>query len=479
MNPSRTDPSASRSGRAREHSSVGCQEEESVIQVSLTPHRGFLRASPEGGTETQKLFLLAQLTPQISTRAPLALTFIVDTSGSMREKVQGGRNKLELVMNALSGLVNSSSIGSQDQVSLVQFDDDASTLCQPTHDKNQLLGAVENLKKHSGGTMMGLGLLEGLQHAPSGSANRRVMLLTDGATFDEDACRAVTGTYVAQNTAITSIGVGDEFNEDLMGEISDRTGGRVIHVVAQNANPPASVLANDLPQVLSSEFARAASEVITNLEITMRGVKGVSLDRVTRVYPFLSESDLQRFEGGARAKAGNLEAKDQTAYLLELTLPPRPPARVRIAQIGLTFDVPGEGTRGEIPPVDVVVEFTFDENLTAQVNPTVMGYVQQRNLEGLVKQAADEAKSNPQQAAKTIEIARAMTVRLGNTAMTQALDQAKTELETNKTIQAGTAKTIKIGAKTQTIKVGGDGGPDASSTSGLPSDEEIRRITGA
>ena len=460
-----------------------------MIKVNLTPHRGFLRAAPEGSQETQKLFLLAQLTPEVTSRAPLALTFIVDTSGSMREKVQGGRNKLELVTQALSSLIASSNLDERDQLSIVQFDDDASTLVGLTNDRRQLANGVENLKRHSGGTMMGLGMLEALQNSMSGQANKRVMLLTDGATFDEDACRAVTGTYVAQGIAVTSIGVGNEFNEDLMGEISDRTGGRVIHVVAQNANPPASVLAAELPQVLSNEFSKAAKEVVTNLEFTMRGVKGVTLDRVTRVYPFLAEVDLQRFEGGARAKAGNLESGDQTAFLLELTLPPRPAVRVRIAQIGLTFDMPGEGRRGEIPPVDVVVEFTFDEGMTAQVNSEVMGYVQQRNLEGLVKQAAQEAQSNPQQAAKTLEIARQMTVRLGNSAMTVALDQAKAELETGKGLEAGTAKTIKMGAKTQTIKIGGPtpvgpgqpapGGAVTADGVNLPSDEEIRRITGA
>jgi hypothetical protein len=55
-------------------------EEAFVIQVKLTPHRGYLRAAPEGSQETQKLFLLAQLTPQAGTaRAPVALTFVVDT----------------------------------------------------------------------------------------------------------------------------------------------------------------------------------------------------------------------------------------------------------------------------------------------------------------------------------------------------------------------------------------------------------------
>jgi Ca-activated chloride channel homolog len=460
-------------------------EEAFVIQVKLTPHRGYLRAAPEGSQETQKLFLLAQLTPQAGTaRAPVALTFVVDTSGSMREKVQGGRNKLELVTQALSNLLQSPDLDDKDQLSIVRFDDDASTVTPLTNNRSQVARGIEDLRKYSGGTMMGLGMLEALTNTGGSQVNRRVMLLTDGATFDEDACRAVTGTYVAQHITVTSIGVGNEFNEDLMGEISDRTGGKVIHVVAQGANPPASVLASDLPQVLSSEFSRAAKEVITNLEFTLRGVKGVTLDRVTRVYPFLAEIEMARFEGGAKASAGNLESGDQTAFLFELTLPPRPAVKVRIAQIGLTFDVPGEGTRGEIPPLDIVVEFTFDENQTAQVNSEVMGYVQQRNLEGLVKQAAQEAQSNPAQAAKTLEIARQMTVRLGNSAMTVALDQAKSELEQNKTIQAGTAKTIKMGAKTQTIKIGGGGPTPGVQTAGdggpsLPSDEEIRRITGA
>ncbi len=451
-----------------------------MIQVSLTPHRGFLRAQPEGSNESQKLFLLAQLQPQTTSRAPLALVFVMDTSGSMREAVEGGRNKLELMLSALSGVISSNSLGKDDTVSLVQFDDNASTVVPPTNNRNNLLRGIENLRKFSGGTMMGMGLLESLANFQQSQGNKRVMLLTDGAAFDEDACRAVTGTFTQQNITVTSLGVGDEFNEDLLGEISDRTGGRVIHVVGRSANPPASVLASDLPQVLEQEFERAASEVITNLEIQFRGVRDVTLDRVTRVYPFLAECELTKFEGGAKARSGNLEAKDQTAFLLELTLPPRPPARVRIAQIGFTFDVPGEGRRDEIPPQDIVVEFTYDENQSGQVNPVVMGYVQQRNLEGLVKQAAQEAKSNPNQAAKTIELARSMTVKLGNNAMTQVLDKAKAELDSTGQLQAGTAKTVKLGAKSQTIKLGDASAGQSGGTGGaLPSDEEIRKITGA
>jgi len=124
-----------------------------------------------------------------------------------------------------------------------------------------------------------------------------------------------------------------------------------------------------------------------------------------------------------------------------------------------------------VPPVDVVVEFTTNDSLAARIDPQVMQWVQQRNIEMLVKQATVEARTDPAKAAKTLELARNMTVKLGNSAMTQALDRAMGELKGSKTLSLGTQKTLKIGAKTQTLK--------AEPGSELPSDEEIRKITGA
>lgn len=104
-----------------------------------------------------------------------------------------------------------------------------------------------------------------------------------------------------------------------------------------------------------------------------------------------------------------------------------------------------------------------------------MGYVQQRNVENLVRQATEQAKTNPEQAAKTLQVARSMTQRLGNRSMTQALGRAEDELKSSGTIAVGTRKTIKLGARTQTVKAGG---PDAVPDE-LPTEEEIRRLTGA
>jgi len=208
-------------------------------------------------------------------------------------------------------------------------------------------------------------------------------------------------------------------------------------------------------------------EVVTNVTLSVKTVRDVALERITRVYPTQTEVD----RSVQPHPLGNAEAGDWTVYILEFTLPTRGPSRIRLAQLGLTYEVPGQGYRGELPPIDVVAEFTTNESLSSRIDPQVMQWVQQRNIEMLVKQAAQEAKSDPAKAAKTLELARNMTVKLGNSAMTQALDRAVGELRSSKTLSLGTQKTLKIGAKTQTLK--------AEPGSALPSDEEIRKITGA
>jgi Ca-activated chloride channel homolog len=59
--------------------------------------------------------------------------------------------------------------------------------------------------------------------------------------------------------------------------------------------------------------------------------------------------------------------------------------------------------------------------------------------------------------------------------MTMALGKAEEELRSSGTISIGTRKTVKLGARTQTMKVG----PAGDTPDNLPSQEEIRRLTGA
>lgn len=466
-----------------------------MLETRLQPHRQYLMANMPG----QKMFLALKLRPQdqaASARPQLAIAFVVDTSGSMREVVtqpshrtgqnvridgkeyevvRGAKSKMDLVVEALQNLLNSRQLQPTDRLSLVKFDDYAGVV-QPFTDaanKTRLIAAAAQLTQFSGGTHMGAGMLEGMKQLRKEGGSRRMLLLTDGQAFDEPLVEQAAQQLAEAHIPVTAIGVGDDWNDDLLTSITDRTQGKPFHIVPDTQNPlPPSLRASELPQAILGELENAANEVVTNTALAVRTVKDVTLNRVTRVYPSQSEVDLR----SQPHSLGNATKGDWTVFILEFTLPARPASRIRLAQMGLTYEVPGKGYRGEVPPMEIVVEFTTNETLAAKIDPQVMHWVQQRNLEMLVRQATQEARTDPAKAAKTLELARNMTVRLGNTAMTRALDQAVGELKSSKTISLGTAKTIKIGAKTQVLKQE----PQAAAGGGdLPSDEEIRKMTGA
>ncbi len=100
-----------------------------------------------------------------------------------------------------------------------------------------------------------------------------------------------------------------------------------------------------------------------------------------------------------------------------------------------------------------------------------MGYVQQCNIAQLVSEATKVVDKNPQKAEELLETARRMTQRLGNEAMTTSLTEAQNELRKTRRISPGTSKTIKMGSKGKTVRMGGDVNDQLS-------EEQIRQISG-
>ena len=427
-----------------------------MLDVTVKSHREFLLA----GTPAQKLFVALTLRPDAEVcqaRPPLAVAFVVDTSGSMREVVAAnpgpgaGQSKMELVVSALQTIFESAWLADKDRVGLVKFDDTAEALLNMTGagSKARLLAAAERLVHYSGGTQMGEGLRQaGMMLAPE-TCSRRIVLLTDGQAMDEELVDQTAHELATANIPVTAIGFGHDWNADLLTRLTDRTQGRPVHVVPDSENPmPPSIRASELPGVFLSEMQKAGSEVVTGITLKVRTTKDAKLDRVTRVQPGQSEVDITS-ERWALGNAGNTEP---TVFVFEMSLGRMAAGRFRVAQVGLTYEVPGKGFRGEAPPVDVVVEFTNDEAAAARIDSDVMQYVQVRNIEGLVVRAQQEALIDPAQAGKTLELARSLTQRLGNQTMTRNLENAMTELRSSKTISPGTSKTLRIGSKTQVLK---------------------------
>jgi Ca-activated chloride channel family protein len=457
-----------------------------MLDVTIKPHRGYPRAS----AGMQKLFVMLKLLPKPDAgqgRPRVDLAVVIDTSGSMREPAPGsaaevrpitpftvdgktynatydGPSKLDVATDAARRLIESSQLRPEDTVALIQFDDRSQVLATGAvgQDRAQLLAALDRLSEFSGGTHMGPGLRNAeaeLRDDPT--ASRTVLLLTDGLAVDEDDCRRAADGLALLRARIVALGVGEEYNEDLLADLASTTRGKPYDFRDMTA----------LPQIFEDELGSATRQVVSDVEVTARTVRDVRLVSAARVYPSLAELDPTQMP----LQVGSLEAGDHTVFMFEFDVPERPAVRTRLAQVGLTYRVPAQGYRGELSPVDLTVEFTSDQALAANVDPEVMGYVQQRNVDDLVRRATEQAATNPQQAAQTLQLARSMTQRLGNHGMTVALGQAEDELRSPGTISIGTRKTIKLGARTQTMKVGpADGTPEK-----VPSEEEIRRMTGA
>lgn len=313
---------------------------------------------------------------------------------------------------------------------------------------------------------MGRGINQALALLANQSmTSRHTMIFTDGDTFDEDDCQNLAQQFASQGISITALGVG-EFNENLLTDISGKTGGHCRHIVPGTASGN-DVSITDLPNLLLADYQQAQQEVINNLVLSLKTVQGVKLLRLTRVYPDLAEFSLNQ----APYPIGAAKAKDETIFILEFAIDSRPSSKIRLAQLGLTYDIPGLNRRGELLPQNVVVQFVPGQGGTAQVDQEVMGYVQQRNISQLVDDATRMAESNPQQAEKLLETARRITVQIGNDAMLESLNEGIEELRKTRQISSGTRKTVKMGSRGKTVKMGDDLNDDLS-------EETIRKLTG-
>lgn len=459
------------------------------LKVVITPHREFLAAD----TANQKLFIMLKLRPTkevANTRPSTAVSLLIDTSGSMYEivsgnaqatgnfittdgnqyrEVIGGKSKIDIVIESLNNLIDSGLLNQQDRICLIQFDDKASTLIglTPATQKQDIKNAIARLKEFSGGTCMGKGMEEALEILKQQSmTSRRALIFTDGQTFDEFECQELSNQFSSNGISITALGIG-EYNEDLLVNLSDTTGGRVHHVVTEEAKGM-QVSVDNVPQTIFDEYLQAQQEVINNLAMNVKTVKGVELNRITRVYPDQAEFPLLQPPYHIGSAMGN----DETIFILEFDVDSRASSRVRVAQLGLTYDVPAQNRRGELLPQNIVVQFLVGQGATASVDQEVMGYVSQRNISQLIDDATKIAEQNPELAEQKMETARRLTVKIGNQDMLESLNEGIIELRKTRKISSGTRKTVKMGSKGKTVKM---------STTDLDeglSDEQIRQLTG-
>ncbi len=366
---------------------------------------------------------------------PANFALVLDRSGSMDGE------KLARMKEAVGSVVDA--LRDNDLLSVVIFDDQVETIVPSRSVVNpaEIKTKVESMIAR-GGTQIADGLQAGLDEVKkSFSRDRvnRVLLLTDGRTWDdEERCLALADEAGTGGIAITSIGIGDDWNEKLLLGIAERSHGNSHWV--QN---PLAVL-----DVFREEVEGMQSVAATNLVLTARLSEGVRPVRVHTTVPMISDISARAIQGSSiAAELGSLDAGKGQVLLIEAHVAPRQDGRFRLGQIEMTYDVPAQGIKARTTREDLFVTFAADGG-TARVNAEVMNLVEKLSAFKLQTRALTEAAAgNIASATKKLQSAATVLLNLGEGELAGAVEQEITMLRKTGSLSAAGTKKLEYGTR--------------------------------
>jgi hypothetical protein len=197
-----------------------------------------------------------------STRQPVHMMMLVDTSGSMDDA-----NKLESVKKSLQVMLVL--LSDQDRLSLVTFDDTSKVHLNRTTptatDREAISYRISGLHTN-GSTNMSAGLLEMRERIEDASVGRKqgILMLTDGlanmGVMDTPGLVNIVRRILQEKpgVSVSTVGYGTDHNTDLLTEIAKEGGGA--YNVVKSLEDVASTFGDVLGGLMSISVQRASLE---------------------------------------------------------------------------------------------------------------------------------------------------------------------------------------------------------------------------
>lgn len=363
-------------------------------------------------SENKLVYMLVEVSPSAGIGlgpAALNLAIVLDKSGSMY-----AAEKLEYVISAVSHVIDN--LRPSDLCTVVAFADKARVLIPSSqiYDKESARRMVRNIDQIDvgSGTEMLHGIRAGVDELRKNLSRERLnhmVLLTDGLTLHESHCKEACLMAAGEGISVSTIGVGDDFNERFLLDIANACRGTSYYIDVPR----------DIPTIFGQELHGMQSVVLRNPKLELKLSRDIQIRRAYRVKPLINDlGSVPTVERTATLDVGDLQKDETQSFLFELVLPSRMPGNYRVCRASVIYDIPEQNQFGKTVSDDVLIGYTQDQSQASVVTPKVMAVV--------------DAVSVFRQQTRALEMAqagdRAKATQLLRSAATQLLEQGHKDL---------------------------------------------------
>jgi Ca-activated chloride channel family protein len=361
----------------------------------------------------------------------LNVCLVLDRSTSM----QGVR--MDTVKTAAIELVRQ--LKAEDVLSIVTFSDRAEVLVSAARQQDR--SSVETqvqMMRASGGTEIYQGLEAAFREVSKNLAKsliNHIILVTDGRTYgDEDACLQLANRAAHQGIRITGLGIGTEWNDVFLDELTGQTGG-------------------------SSFFISRASDIHTFLQDKFNSLNDIFAERVSLK---LSVPENVRLVSGFRIqpepavlsntmpiRLGSIPKSTNLSILLEMIVLPFPADtfRLTLASGDLSLVLPFDPSKLLRFPVGLT-RLTSSEVITEIPPKPIFQALSQINLYRMQDRArAEVAEGKVQEASQRLQRLATQLLAMGENELAQTALMEAERIQQTHTFSAEGEKRIKYGTR--------------------------------
>ncbi len=311
---------------------------------------------------------------QGAERPPLNVALVIDRSGSM------SGDKIEHAKDAARRLVNV--LGERDRVAIVSYSTDVTVdfYSQPVTDSSRvaLFRAINDIAI-GGGTNLSGGFQRGFSEVSkwkNAEAINRVILMSDGhanvGVTRQDRLQELSRTALGSGTSVSTLGVGLDYNEDLMTAMANLGAGNYYFVDRSEAIGP----------IFEQELNSLAATVARNTAVVIKLGPGVSLGELHGFDYKLSGDQIY-------VSLAEFAAKEKKNILIKLAASGAVEGASPIITTSMSYDDLVNDKPGHHNQALRAVVTTDASKADEMVNVDVVARVQQVEVANTMEQAVD------------------------------------------------------------------------------------------